>query len=61
MALLSGFLFASYLMIVFLAGFKVIGYYTVRQLVKANFWLNLAIFALMAFLTLIILIELFFE
>ena len=61
MASLSGFLFASYFLIVFIAGFKVIECYAVRQLVKANFWLNLAIFALMAFLTLIILIELFFE
>jgi hypothetical protein len=50
-------LFAIYIVIVFLAGGKVLCDYHVRQLVKANFWCNVAIFALLALLTLIILIE----
>ena len=44
-------------MVVVLAGIKVFMCYEVRQLVKANFWLNLAIFALLAFVSLILLIE----
>lgn len=46
-----------YLVIVIFAGCKVAYDYEARQLVKANFWINVAIFALLALLTLIILIE----
>ena len=51
------FLFAIYIAIVITAGLKVITCYNVRQLVKANFWVNVAIFALLALLTLVVLIE----
>ena len=50
-------LFMVYLVIVVFAGGKVAYDYQLRQLVKANFWINVAIFALLALLTLIILIE----
>ena len=50
-------LFMVYLVIVVFAGCKVAYDYEARQLVKANFWINVAIFALLALLTLIILIE----
>lgn len=50
-------LFVAYIAIVIAAFIKVLICYETRQLVKANFWVNLAIFALLAFLTLIILIE----
>jgi hypothetical protein len=57
MAGIFSFLFTIYIAIVILAFIKVLICCQVRQLVKANFWVNLAIFALLAFLTLIILIE----
>ena len=50
-------LFTVYFVIVIFAGCKVAYDYKLRQLVKANFWINVAIFALLALLTLVILIE----
>ena len=50
-------LFTVYFVIVIFAGCKVSYDYQLRQLVKANFWINVAIFALLALLTLVILIE----
>jgi len=57
MVILSSMLVITYLVIIFLAGGKILIDYKMRQLVKANFWCNVAIFALLALLTLIILIE----
>ncbi len=55
------FLVVLYIAIVFIAGTKVLFDYSVRQLVKANFWCNVAIFALLALLTLIVLVEFYSE
>lgn len=50
-------LFVTYIAIVIAAFIKLYICYNARQLVKANFYVNVAIFSLLAFLTLIILIE----
>ena len=61
MALFSGFAYVSYLVIVVLAIIKVVGDYEMRQLVKANFWLNVGIFSLLALLTLVIMNEILLD
>jgi uncharacterized protein (DUF983 family) len=61
MALFSGFAYASYFIIVVLAVIKVFADYEMRQLVKANFWLNVAIFAMIALLTLLIMNEILLD
>jgi uncharacterized protein (DUF983 family) len=61
MALFSGFAYASYFIIVVLAIIKVFADYEMRQLVKANFWLNVAIFAMIALLTLLIMNEILLD
>ena len=61
MALFSGFAYVSYLVIVALAIIKVVGDYEMRQLVKANFWLNVGIFSLLALLTLVIMNEILLD
>lgn len=61
MALFSGFVYASYFIIVVLAVIKVFADYEMRQLVKANFWLNVAIFAMIALLTLLIMNEILLD
>jgi len=45
---MSGFLYVIYFAIVIAAGIKVLVDYSFRQLVKANFWCNVAILALVA-------------
>lgn len=61
MTLFSGFAYASYFIIVLFAVIKVIADYEMRQLVKANFWLNVAIFAMIAFLTFLIMNEILLD
>ena len=61
MALFSGFAYASYFIIVVLAIIKVFADYEMRQLVKANFFFNVAIFAMIALLTLLIMNEILLD
>jgi uncharacterized protein (DUF983 family) len=61
MEFFSGFAYAAYFAIVILAVIKVFTDYEMRQLVKANFWLNVAIFAMIALLTLLIMNEILIE
>lgn len=57
MAGASAMLYVIYFFIIVATLIKVFTDYAVRQLIKANFWLNVATFALIAFLTLVILNE----
>ena len=61
MVIASGFLYVLYFIVIFLVFIKVMICYEYRQLVKANFYINLGIFALVAFLTLLFLNEIFGE
>ena len=49
--------YVAYFLIIILSGVVVKFNYHKRQLIKANFWLNVAIFALVALLTLVMLNE----
>ena len=57
MEVIGPFMIFIYFAIVALAGGKVFYDYHNRQLVKANFWLNVAIFSLLAFLSFIVITE----
>ena len=61
MAIASGFLYTLYFIVLFLVIIKVMICYEYRQLVKANFYINLGIFALLAFTTLLLLNEILGE
>ena len=50
-----------YIIIVIAAIGKVFTCYQYRQLVKANFWINVAIFALLALLTLVVITEYYLD
>ena len=54
---MSALAYIIYFLIVIAAFIKVSIYFELRQLVKANFWVNIAIFALLALLTLVVLNE----
>lgn len=46
-----------YYLIIILACSMSFNYFKMRQLVKANFWINVSIFILLAFLTLLFIID----
>jgi len=50
-------LFTIYIVIILQAGLRILIEYNQRRLVKANFWCNVSILALLALLTLIVIIE----
>lgn len=55
------FLFVIFIFIVISGLLITFEYYSKRQLVKANFWLNLAIFGLLALVCMVMIIVFFLE
>lgn len=61
MAALSTLMFTAYFAMVFIGAVNALINYEKRLLIKSNFWINVMSFCLIAFTTLIILLDLFSE